>query len=525
MKAKKTPKFGKLLAELALVMIFVILPLKDMLILAEDEPAEGQEIELSDEEFERKRRSAAFLNRVQAEIQSSEDQLSEINEDLIDTQSKLAATRTQIISLADQIDNIELNIESTEQIIENLRLQVKNKQAEILQTEFEIEQKEIEVSHQKRMFSEYLKVIYQKQNDFNSLDVEAIELNTLKLLLGEDSAGEALIGLRYSEIFENEGRQMITTLAALLEEQELTQQLLEIKKHTLSVMEKQMKNQKADLEAQKVAKADLLERTKGQEEIFQELLEKSRRQQDQVLIEVKTLRDNMSFIKERMAYLGDSFDPALYEGLISDAKQIAIYQYLNEPGNNPDFNPIWPVSPARGITAYFQDASYRSYFGFAHNAIDLRAYQGTPIQAAADGIVYKAQDNGYGYSYIILAHKNDFMTVYGHILDFNVETGDIVQAGDTIGLSGGMPGTRGAGAYTTGPHLHYEIIHNDKHVDPLYYMNLAYVQLESLPEKYLAKALGDREKVKVKKDKVRVKPRGLTPQELAELNGNQARVR
>ena len=57
---------------------------------------------------------------------------------------------------------------------------------------------------------------------------------------------------------------------------------------------------------------------------------------------------------------------------------------------------------------------YVGVFGVQHNAIDIPQYQGTPVRAVADGVVYVARDNGYGAA-IILSHAGGFMTVYGHV--------------------------------------------------------------------------------------------------------------
>ena len=86
---------------------------------------------------------------------------------------------------------------------------------------------------------------------------------------------------------------------------------------------------------------------------------------------------------------------------------------------------IWPVSPSGGITAYYHDDSYKDRFKVVHNAIDIRQRQGSPIFAPANGYVYKAKDNGMGYSYMILAHKDGLMTVYGHLTEFMAEEGDL----------------------------------------------------------------------------------------------------
>ncbi|MDD5751340.1 MAG: M23 family metallopeptidase [Candidatus Peribacteraceae bacterium] len=127
---------------------------------------------------------------------------------------------------------------------------------------------------------------------------------------------------------------------------------------------------------------------------------------------------------------------------------------------------MWPVEPELGISATFLDAAYEKRFGLPHHAIDIPVAQGSDIRAAADGTVDRVIDNGLGYSYVIVTHEG-FATLYGHVSAFYVEEGQAVRRGEVIAASGGMPGTRGAGALTTGPHLHFELIKDGKPVDPL----------------------------------------------------------
>jgi murein DD-endopeptidase MepM/ murein hydrolase activator NlpD len=63
------------------------------------------------------------------------------------------------------------------------------------------------------------------------------------------------------------------------------------------------------------------------------------------------------------------------------------------------------------------------------------------------------------------------MTLYGHMYDIFVEEGEPVSRGDIIGLSGGAPGTRGAGYLTTGAHLHFETLKDGVNVDPMPYLD------------------------------------------------------
>jgi len=125
----------------------------------------------------------------------------------------------------------------------------------------------------------------------------------------------------------------------------------------------------------------------------------------------------------------------------------------------------WPVDPIYGISADFLDEEYEVIFGIPHHAIDIPVVQGTIVHAPADGVVERVADNGFGYSYLIMRHQG-VVTVYGHVEESLVEEGDEVFAGDPIARSGGRPGSRGAGALTTGPHLHFETIVRGDHVNP-----------------------------------------------------------
>jgi len=124
------------------------------------------------------------------------------------------------------------------------------------------------------------------------------------------------------------------------------------------------------------------------------------------------------------------------------------------------------IKPVSGSITYgFKDSDYP--FGGEHLGIDIAVAQGASVKAAADGLVTAVVDGGAtGYSYVEITHAGGLKTVYGHLSAINVSSGESVEQGGIIGLSGGAPGTPGAGSNTNGPHLHFEVWLNGVAVDP-----------------------------------------------------------
>lgn len=93
-----------------------------------------------------------------------------------------------------------------------------------------------------------------------------------------------------------------------------------------------------------------------------------------------------------------------------------------------------------------------------HMGLDWACPPGTPIYAAYEGIVTRAEldtqtasnpSTGYG-NHIRIEHPNRYTSIYGHLSVMQVKTGQKVEAGQVIGLSGNT-------GYSTGPHLHFEV--------------------------------------------------------------------
>ncbi len=107
-----------------------------------------------------------------------------------------------------------------------------------------------------------------------------------------------------------------------------------------------------------------------------------------------------------------------------------------------------------------------------HRGVDLRAAWGTPIHAAADGIVeFVGWMGGYG-RLVILDHKGSLSTYYGHTSKSFVDAGQRVKKGQVIA----QVGSTGS---STGPHLHFEVRRNGKPVSPYVYLGIQSVTVMS----------------------------------------------
>ena len=108
----------------------------------------------------------------------------------------------------------------------------------------------------------------------------------------------------------------------------------------------------------------------------------------------------------------------------------------------------------------------RPYIGYSggnwefHRGLDIPARQGTPVFAAARGVVTIARHGSDGYgNVVVLDHPKKYRTLYGHMKRMFVRGGQFVRAGEMIG----EVGTTGN---STGPHLHYEVLKDGHTLNP-----------------------------------------------------------
>lgn len=160
-----------------------------------------------------------------------------------------------------------------------------------------------------------------------------------------------------------------------------------------------------------------------------------------------------------------------YASLSVKGTSIPVYQYKMKDGRTDYFEPnghsirktlmMTPIDGARISSGYGMRRHPILGYSKMHKGVDFAAPIGTPIYAAGDGVVERIGRYGAYGKYIRIRHNNRLKTAYAHLNGYKkgLRKGSRVKQGDVIGYLGNT-------GRSTGPHLHYEILVNDRQVKP-----------------------------------------------------------
>jgi len=400
------------------------------------------------------------IGKLNEEITQKKSKIEELTKDIEVYKQAIAAKRTETLTLKNHIGILEDDIHAVELEIEKLQQEIDATTLEIENLKLDIRVQEEKISEHKDTLEELLRILY--RNDQKSV---------LDIILENNSFSEyynyshSLISLN-GELTDTV--QQIKDLKTTLEEKKAE---LEVKIADLGNFQIDFSTKKDTLLAQKNEKNNVLEQTQSDESKFQELVEDVKSEQDSVSSEIAAMSE---IVRKRL----------------EEQKEKEAQNSQNSNTSDKDSTDLiakagtgvidWPIE-SRRVTATFHDPTYVYRRYFEHPAIDIGTPQGTSLKAADGGVVAIAKKldwvkNSSGkiiypaYNFVLIVHENGLSTVYGHLSGVNVVEGEIIQKGQTIGRSGGLPGTAGAGRLTTGPHLHFEVRLNGIPVNPLEYL-------------------------------------------------------
>jgi len=403
--------------------------------------------------------------------------------------------REMIFNLESVIESLEGQIDEMGDQIISVKSQKESKKIEIEELEEEVQILELQKEDQLVIVQEFMELIYLNRSIYFTDD----EVNTLKVLASPDSVSETLQELTYLDLLEEENQEQIIELEFISDELSLKWGELRTKRSELEVLDEELATEADRLEEELDAQKELLNDMRAEEAILETMMKSADDNEEDLLAEIQALEQS---VQQMELLLDDTM-----EGL-SDSQQEVIEKIEDEMSESYSITEAsgvvdldWPVSPANGLTALYIDSGYVELFGVQHGAVDIRATQGSPVVASADGVVFdiKFDPDSSNYAYIMIAHRKGVMTLVGHITGLpqkdgrSIQVGDFVEQGEIIAFSGGAPKSVGAGPRTTGPHVHFEVWQDGARVDPLLYLPLELVPSSDLPDAYLQEMQSDLE--------------------------------
>jgi murein DD-endopeptidase MepM/ murein hydrolase activator NlpD len=433
--------------------------------------------------------------------QNLEQMMSRINESKNALKEQKQTITTRKFTLQGMIADIDESMSANLAKIADTEEAIRLKNRDIIRKLREIVELQNRIDANKDTILSYLAYMYGKGDlvygEDNSIDI----IRTL--VFTEGNISDVLANYHFLTLLEVTGQNFLEERRTLLGEYYTESQSLKEDKVTLATNKASLVEYRASLESQKLYKEELLERTRGQEALYNEYIADRQEKQDRVearLAEASALYDGaFTTVAERSGCIVTNTGLIVSKSGQVNVKCDELQLSYNSEKKLREFsqdelpvNPLkWPVA-ASYISAYYHDADYFASIGSSHEAIDIPAPQGSEIRAPMAGYVYFVNEptkNGYGY--VALKHPNGLMTVYGHVSEIRVKKFEFVEAGAVFALSGGAPGTPGAGVMTSGAHLHLEVWQNRETVDPLRFLDLTELRFESLSTKYKYKFIED----------------------------------
>lgn len=350
-------------------------------------------------------------NELNQKIQETKDNLNEVNSQKEESQNK-------VNDLSSQIDSYESQISS-------LKSEIETKTNEVNELQKQLDELEAEREKNQSLLDERLVTLY-----------ESGEVSYLDMLLSSADLTE-FISSYY----------MIETLTAA--DKELIQNLENDKKEIADTQEKvnnslgEIEKNKTELESvqQELSKAKNEEQTK-----VDKLTEQSHDLENDVEEYEKKMKELDAKEKAQEAALQKKYEEAKKKAEQGNSSGSNSNSGSSSGGSVSSKGFIRPVKTGK-ITAgmYYSSGKY-------HGAVDFGVSVGTPVYAAADGIVVTSTWGGsdsYGY-YIKIKHYNGLYTLYAHGSSLVAKVGQEVKQGQLIMYSGNT-------GNSTGPHLHFEV--------------------------------------------------------------------
>ena len=354
----------------------------------------------------------------QKEVDKLKNQLSSITAQRKELEQELASLDKQQASMTQQIDVLDKKIAAASEeidlqlaLIDTLAKLIETKEAELLQSEQEVDEQYELIRMRVRFMAERGNKSY------------------LSILLSAGSFSDFLTRFEVIKAIVNHDNSVFDAFRAACKEVADQKASLEQTYDEAEAQEKKLEDNKKTLEAEMAQRESTMADLVAQEAQAKKEYNSIAAEEDRLVAEVRDAVNELAK-QESSVYVGGKFQ--------------------------------WPLPAVNNIVTCVYGMRTHPITGVykLHTGVDLRATSGTPIYAANSGkVITSTYNTAYG-NYVVIDHGGGVATLYAHMTKRLVSVGETVKQGQKIG-------TVGSTGYSTGPHLHYEIIKDGDYIDPV----------------------------------------------------------
>ena len=360
-----------------------------------------------------------------ATLEEIRNQISDRNDEIRKLETQINAYQKELQTIGQTSRSLQSEIARLETTRKKLAADIQVTEQKIIKTNLAIEQLTLEIGNKGQTLERRRAAVEESLRQWRRLQ----DLSPVEIVLRYNHFSDILTELGALAAFQRQLEQDIFLISKLKSELETTRLATETERKSLAALKLRLADQRQIAQENQLTKDQLLKQTKNQETNYKKLL-------------AETVTRKEAFEKE----------------LTDLESQLRIYIDFNKlpPAGKGILN--WPLQNIF-VTQEFGKtvAAKRLYVSGTHNGVDFRASIGTPVLAAAPGLVKGTGDTdtacrGASYGkWVLIEHSNGLSTIYGHLSLIKTATGRTVTTGETIGYSGQT-------GYSTGPHLHLSVV-------------------------------------------------------------------
>lgn len=372
--------------------------------------------------------SAFAVTAEEQQLKNQEQEDNDKKKEVEDKKQEVQEVQEAKESTQKEVNNINSQIQDYQSEITNLDIQIANANQQIEDSNAKLEKAQKEYESQQQMLEERIVALY-----------EAGDTTYLDILLSSESITDFISSYYIVSEIAQCDLDLLKEIDKQKNEIETAKKEIEDSKKTLTTAKASKQQVSTQLEEKKSEKTTYVSQLSSQEQELQKEID-------------QLTQDNMQ-IQKNIAAAQAKYKKQLEEQAKNNKKNNKNNENKNNSnnsGSSSNKNSNGFIRPVSGGSIY-TNGYYSS--GRFHGAIDYAVSSGTPVYAAADGVVLSVGNltDSYG-THVIIQHANGLQTIYGHGTagSVSVSPGQIVSQGQVIMKSGST-------GNSSGPHLHFEV--------------------------------------------------------------------